>query len=186
MSILPIITIPNPVLKQRATEIKEITPEIQQLASDMIETMYNADGIGLAAPQIDQSLRIFVLDVEQDNNERYDTSQKNNANIKMPHVFINPEIIQSSTETNDYEEGCLSIPGVLIKITRPKSIRLRYMDIHGTTHEIDADGLLATCIQHELDHLDGVLITDRLSKLKQRLATTKSKKHAKMMDYPTL
>ncbi|ALA17031.1 MULTISPECIES: peptide deformylase [unclassified Chelatococcus] len=167
MTIRPIIVIPDPRLKQPSEPVEAVTDEIRQLADDMLETMYDAPGIGLAAVQIGVMKRILVLDVSREGEE------------KRPMVFINPEIVWSSEETSTYEEGCLSIPEYYEEVERPARVRVRYVDLDGKAQEIEADGLLATCLQHEIDHLDGVLFLDHLSKLKRDRVMKKFSKVAR-------
>lgn len=169
MTIIPILIAPHPVLRQKAAGIQSITKETERLLDDMLATMYDAPGIGLAAPQIGQSLRLVTIDLGE-------RSGSEDGKITDPLKMINPEIIGKSKETSIYEEGCLSIPGVSAEVTRPERIKLRYTDLKGKLHEIDADGLLATCIQHEIDHLNGVLFIDYLSKLKRDVIMRKMKK----------
>lgn len=182
MPILPIYVVPQPVLKKKAEAIGAITPEIRQLAQDMIETMYAARGIGLAAPQVGHSVRLIVMDVDQrgaelPEGEEPEDDEDTPPTPGTPRVFINPEITWSSEELNVYEEGCLSIPGQYAPVERPKQVKVRYQDLDGTQHEIEADGLLATCLQHEIDHIDGILFTDHLSSLKRDMLLRKLKKH---------
>ncbi len=160
MSLLPILIIPDPVLRQKAAPVNAITAETLRLLENMLETMYHAPGIGLAAPQIGVLQRLAVVDLGE-------RGGAEDGIISDPLKLINPEIIWRSEDANIYEEGCLSIPGISAEITRPKKVRVRYTDTKGKTQELDADGLLATCIQHEIDHLDGVLFIDYLSKLKR-------------------
>ncbi|GGG30076.1 peptide deformylase [Chelatococcus composti] len=167
MTIRPIIVIPDPRLKQRSEPIEAVTDEIRRLAEDMLETMYAAPGIGLAAVQIGVLKRLVVLDVSREGEE------------KRPMVFINPEIVWASEETSTYEEGCLSIPEYYEEVERPARVRVRYLDLDGKQQEIEADGLLATCLQHEIDHLDGVLFIDHLSKLKRDRVMRKFTKAAR-------
>jgi peptide deformylase len=155
MALLKILSIPDPVLRQVSKPVATINRDIEKLADDMLETMYDAPGIGLAAIQIGQPQRMFVIDLAKQEEP------------KAPMVLINPEILSRSEELSVYEEGCLSIPEYYEKVERPATVRLRYQDLKGSVHEIDADGLLATCVQHELDHLDGKLFIDYLSKLKR-------------------
>jgi peptide deformylase len=167
MAIRPILILPDPQLRLRSEPVREITPEIRRLAADMLETMYDAPGVGLAAIQIGVPQRIITMDVSKSEDER------------QPLVLINPEILWSSEEKRTYEEGCLSIPEYYEEVERPDRVRFRYMDLKGETIEQDADGLLATCVQHEIDHLNGVLFIDYLSKLKRDRVVTKFKKAAK-------
>src|SRR3954469_13664802 len=155
MSIRPLVIIPDPKLRLVSEPVKEITREIRQLADDMLETMYDAPGVGLAAIQIGVPLRVVTMDVSKSEDER------------QPLVLINPEIVWASEEKRAYEEGCLSIPEYYEEVERPDRVRFRYTNFDGETVEQDADGLLATCVQHEIDHLNGVLFIDHLSKLKR-------------------
>lgn len=158
------------MLRLTSAPVGSVTPEIRQLADDMLETMYDAPGIGLAAVQIGVLKRVLVLDVVKD--EGADP---------QPMVVIDPEILWTSEETSIYHEGCLSIPDYLGDVERPAQLRVRYRDIHDKIQEIEADGLLATCLQHEIDHLNGVLFIDYLSKLKRDRVTTKFAKLARQM-----
>lgn len=164
MSLRNILIHPDPRLKKRCAEIDSVDAEIRKLADDMLETMYDAPGIGLAAPQIGVLKRLFVMDV----------SAKDESGAPM--VLINPEIAWLSDEMNTYEEGCLSIPEIFDEITRPAQVRMRYLDIDGKAHEDEFDGLAATCVQHELDHLNGRLFIDFLSMARRGLITGKMKK----------
>lgn len=168
MTIRPIITIPDPVLREVCAPIQTVDAQITALADDMLETMYDAPGIGLAASQIGILQRIFVLDVAKEDAP------------KEPMVFINPEIIWSSDELSVYQEGCLSIPDYYEDVERPAEVAVKFLDRAGVQQEIKADGLLATCIQHELDHLNGKLFIDYLSKLKRDRVVKKFTKHAKL------
>ncbi|HEV2566754.1 MAG TPA: peptide deformylase [Microvirga sp.] len=167
MSIRPLVIIPDSKLRLVSEPIKEITSEIRQLADDMLETMYDAPGVGLAAIQIGVPVRMVTMDVSKSEDER------------QPMVLINPEILWASEEKRVYEEGCLSIPEYYEEVERPDRVRFRYMNLQGETIEQDADGLLATCVQHEIDHLNGVLFIDYLSKLKRDRVMTKFKKAAR-------
>jgi peptide deformylase len=167
MSIKPLVIIPDSKLRLVSEPIKEITSEIRQLADDMLETMYDAPGVGLAAIQIGVPVRMVTMDVSKSEDER------------QPMVLLNPEITWASEEKRVYEEGCLSIPEYYEEVERPDRVRFRYMNLQGETIELDADGLLATCVQHEIDHLNGVLFIDYLSKLKRDRVMTKFKKAAK-------
>ncbi|WP_068311772.1 peptide deformylase [Polycladidibacter hongkongensis] len=161
-------------LRQKCEPITEVTDEIRALADKMLATMYAAPGIGLAASQVGVMKRIFVLDVAEREEGLEDGEEK-----KEPMVFINPEIVWSSDEKNIYQEGCLSIPGIYEEVERPTKVRVKYLDRDGAVQEIEADGLLSTCIQHEMDHLDGVLFIDYLSRLKRDRITKKVKKSVK-------
>lgn len=154
---LPILIAPNPILKTRARPVKPTDAEIvRDLIPRMFSTMYQAPGIGLAAPQVSQSLRLVVIDLTPDDE-------------REPHSLINPEIVAASEQLATREEGCLSLPGQYADITRPARVKVRYLDETGTRREMEADGLLAACLQHEIDHLDGVLFVDHLSALKRNM-----------------
>jgi peptide deformylase len=167
MTIKPLVILPDAKLRLVSEPVKEITDEIRKLADDMLETMYDAPGVGLAAIQIGVPLRIVTMDVSKTEGERY------------PMVLINPEILWVSEEKRVYEEGCLSIPEYYEEVERPDRVRFRYMNLQGETIEQEADDLMATCVQHEIDHLNGVLFIDHLSKLKRDRVMTKFKKAAK-------
>ncbi|NIY74796.1 peptide deformylase [Thalassospira sp. HF15] len=164
MALREILIVPDPRLKKECAPVEKVDDEIKTLLNDMLETMYAAPGIGLAAPQIGVMKRVVVMDVSDDKDK------------PEPLKLINPEIIWESEETSIYQEGCLSIPEQYADVERPAEVGMRYMDENGETHEIEADGLLATCIQHEIDHLDGVLFTDYLSALKRNMIIKKVQK----------
>ena len=167
MSIRPLIILPDTVLKLVSKPIERVDARVLKLADDMLETMYDAPGIGLAAIQIAQPLRMLVIDLAKGDDE------------KDPQIFINPEILRVSDERSVYEEGCLSIPDYYAEVERPSSVRIKYIDRAGKQKEIEADGLLATCLQHEIDHLNGVLFIDHISKLKRDRVIKKFGKIAK-------
>jgi peptide deformylase len=171
MALRDIIILPDTQLRLVSKPIEKVTPEIRQLADDMFQTMYDAPGIGLAAIQVAQPLRLITMDLAKRDEEGESKPQ--------PRVFINPEIIAKSDELSVYEEGCLSIPEYYEEVERPAKVRVRFMDIDGKVHEEDAEGLYATCIQHEIDHLDGVLFIDYLSRLKRDRVMKKFSKAAK-------
>jgi peptide deformylase len=171
MALREIIILPDKQLRLVSKPIAKVTPDIRKLADDMLETMYAAPGIGLAAIQVAQPLRLITMDLAKKSEEGETTPQ--------PRVFINPEILSSSEETSVYEEGCLSIPEYYEEIERPARVRVRFTDLDGKVHEEDAEGLYATCIQHEIDHLNGVLFIDYLSKLKRDRVQKKFAKAAK-------
>lgn len=161
MAKLEILEIPDPRLRTVARPVENVDDDVRRLVSDMLETMYAAHGIGLAATQVDEHQRLLVLDVSENQDE--------------PRCYINPEIIQRNG-SQTCEEGCLSVPGVYAKVERAESIRVRALDEHGEVFEEDADGLLAVCIQHEIDHLDGKIFVDHLSQLKRRMVLKKLEK----------
>lgn len=168
MAIRPLVILPDAQLRLASEPVAAVTPEIRTLAADMLETMYDAPGIGLAAIQIGVRKRVVTIDLT-----------KSDAEEKKPMVFLNPEVTWSSEETNIHEEGCLSIPEYYEEVERPKAVKVRYMDLDGATQEVEADGILATCLQHEIDHLNGVLFIDYLSRLKRERVTKRFAKVAK-------
>lgn len=165
---LPIVTYPDPVLSTKALPVTEFTPELEKLVENMLFTMYHAPGIGLAAPQVGVGQRIFVLDVDYDREVVTNSSGKDEVRMSnfSPMVFINP-VITGTSGTTTYEEGCLSVPGVYEEVKRHKSIHVKYQNIKGEPCEIEADDMLSICIQHENDHLDGIVFIERLSNLKK-------------------
>ncbi len=171
MALREIIILPDKALRLVSKPIEKVTADIRKLADDMFETMYEAPGIGLAAIQVAQPLRLITMDLAKKSEDGETTPQ--------PRVFINPEILSSSEETSVYEEGCLSIPEYYEEVERPARVRVRYTDLDGKIYEEDAEGLYATCIQHEIDHLNGVLFIDYLSKLKRDRVQKKFSKAAK-------
>ena len=166
----PILIHPNPKLKKVCEPVLEIDSTIIELSDDMLETMYHAPGIGLAAPQIGVLNRIIVMDCEKDE-----------AANRKPIVMINPEIVYSSDEESTYEEGCLSIPEQFAEIKRPTSVQVRWLDTNGTEQEQEFQGLWSTCVQHEIDHLDGKLFIDYLGTIKRQLITRKMQKFKREM-----
>ena len=171
MALGEIIILPDKQLRLVSKPIEKVTPEIRKLADDMFETMYDAPGIGLAAIQVAQPLRLITMDLAK--------KDENGESQPKPRVFVNPEIISASEEKSVYEEGCLSIPEYYEEVERPAQVRIRFTDLDGKVHEEDAEGLYATCIQHEIDHLNGVLFVDYLSKLKRDRVLKKFAKAAK-------
>lgn len=165
---LTILTYPDPVLSKVAEPVTEFNADLARTVKDMLFTMYHAPGIGLAAPQIGKSLRLFVLDVDYDREEVTTAEGKEEVRLTgfNPMVFINP-VITGTSGTTTYEEGCLSVPGVYEEVKRHKSIHVKFQDLEGKFHEINADDMLSICIQHENDHLDGVVFIERLSNLKK-------------------
>jgi peptide deformylase len=162
--IYPIVVYGDPVLKKRADDVDPESLDVKQLAADMFETMYGASGVGLAAPQIGKSIRMFVVDAESMDEEKLKGFKK---------VFINAEILEESGNEWPFEEGCLSIPGIRGEVFRPERLRIRYLDENLQEHEEEYDGLAARVIQHEYDHIEGILFTDHLSPLKRRLLKSK-------------
>ncbi|WP_336486737.1 peptide deformylase [Methylobacterium nigriterrae] len=167
MAVRPLVILPDSRLRLSSEPVGPVTDEIRKLAADMLETMYDAPGVGLAAIQIGVPKRVVTIDTSKDENAR------------EPRVFLDPEIVWASEEKRVYDEGCLSIPEYYAEVERPDRVRVRYRDLDGQVQEIEADGLLATCIQHEIDHLNGVLFIDHLSKLKRDRVNKKFAKAAK-------
>lgn len=163
----PLVILPDPMLRLSSAPIGAVDDEVRRLADDMLATMYEAPGIGLAAIQIGVPRRIVTIDVSREEEP------------KNPQVFVNPEILWRSDETSVYEEGCLSIPDFFEEVERPASVRLRYTNLAGEPVEIEADGILATCLQHEIDHLDGVLFIDHISRLKRDRVVRRFTKQAR-------
>ncbi|MDB5701243.1 MAG: peptide deformylase [Sphingomonadales bacterium] len=162
MAILPIIEAPDPRLRVISTPVEVVDDSIRALVADMLETMYDAPGIGLAAVQIGVPKRLLVIDLQEQEDEE-------GKGIREPRVFINPEILDPDEEYTVYNEGCLSVPDQYAEVERPASTRARWMDLDGNQHDERIDGMLATCLQHEMDHLEGVLFIDHLSRLKREM-----------------
>ena len=168
MAILDIIVAPDPRLKITAKAVKAVDDDVRALMDDMLESMHVANGIGLAAPQVGDSRRVIVVDISRAEEE------------PDPIRMANPELLWVSDEEGNHEEGCLSLPEQYAKVERPESIRVRYLDRSGEEQELDATGMLATCIQHEMDHLDGILFVDHISSLKRKMILRKLSKAKKM------
>jgi peptide deformylase len=167
MALREILVVPHPVLKQVSTPVEKVDDDLRALMDDMLETMYAAPGIGLAAVQIGVPKRVIVMDLARPDEE------------PQPRYYVNPEILWASEETTPYEEGCLSVPEIFDEVERPSKVKLRYLNYQGEQIEEDAEGLFAVCIQHEMDHLEGVLFIDHLSRLKREQAVKKVKKLVK-------
>ena len=170
MAIKIILTVPDPILRKKSLQVDKIDKEIKKLMDDMLETMYKAPGIGLAAVQIGVLKRVVVMDISRETDK------------KEPMYFVNPEIVWKSNEKTTYEEGCLSIPNQFANIERSEKCTVKYLDYFGAEKEIKAEGLLATCIQHEIDHLNGILFIDYLSKLKKDIIVKKILKNKKELE----
>jgi peptide deformylase len=164
MALREILTVPDPRLKLVSIDVETVDDDLRALMDDMLETMYAAPGIGLAAIQVGEPKRVIVMDLAREGEE------------PRPRYFVNPQIVWASEETAPYEEGCLSVPEVYDEVERPARVKLRYLNYQGETIEEDAEGLYAVCIQHEMDHLNGVLFIDHLSRLKRDRAVAKVKK----------
>ena len=172
--IRPILETPDPLLRTISTPVEVIDDELQTLIDDMLETMYDAPGIGVAAIQIGVPKRVLVIDLQEPESDEEDAPA-----VKNPLVFINPHILDGSPQTSIYKEGCLSVPEQYAEVERPATIRASWMDRKGTIHEEELDGLLATCLQHEMDHLEGILFIDHLSRLKRDMVLKKLAKSRK-------
>tara|TARA_B110001452_G_scaffold263444_1_gene264881 strand:+ start:102 stop:629 length:528 start_codon:yes stop_codon:yes gene_type:complete len=171
MTIRKILTEPDRFLRQKSTNVEEVDSKIRSLMDDMLETMYDAPGIGLAAIQVGVPKRVIVIDLSRRDDEK-----------KNPLHFVNPEIITNSDNNAAYEEGCLSVPGQFAEINRPDRCKIKYLDYNGNKKFLDAEGLLATCIQHEMDHLEGILFIDYLSNLKKSMIVKKLSKQKKTLE----
>ena len=172
MSLLPIIEVPDPLLRASSAPVERVDDELRRLVADMFETMYAAPGIGLAAVQVAVPRRVMVIDLAE-------PEEEGGEPVRKPMAFINPEILWSSDERKTYNEGCLSIPEQYAEIERPDRVRARWLDETGQSHEAEVDGLLSVCLQHEVDHLNGVLFIDYLSRLKRDIVLRKLAKYRK-------
>ena len=183
MAILPIIEAPDPRLKTVSTPVDTFDDQLKTLVEDMFETMYDAHGIGLAAIQVGVPIRLLVIDLQPEDPDAepepcdHDGHHHHHQPTKRePRVFVNPEILDPSAETKTYQEGCLSVPDIYADVDRPATCRVRWQDLEGNVHEELMDGMMAVCIQHEMDHLNGVLFIDHLSRLKRSMALKKLQK----------
>ena len=174
MAIRPIIETPDPLLRTISTPVDAIDDDLQVLIDDMLETMYDAPGIGLAAIQVGVPKRVLVIDLQEP-----ESDEEGAPPVKNPMVFINPQILEGSAEQSVYNEGCLSVPEQYAEVERPARIRASWMDRKGRIHEEELEGLLATCLQHEMDHLEGILFIDHLSRLKRDMLLKKLAKSRK-------
>ena len=181
MALKEILTEPNKLLRAKSLTVEKVDEDLQKLINDMLETMYAAPGIGLAAIQVGVPKRVIVLDIEW-RNKSESTNDEIQVVRKNPMCFVNPEIITKSTNNSTYEEGCLSVPGQFAEIERPDKCRIKYLDYYGQSKELTVEGMLATCIQHEMDHLEGILFIDYLSKLKKSMIVQKLTKQKEQLD----
>jgi peptide deformylase len=172
MALLPIVEVPDPRLRQISKPVDTVDDGIRTLVADMFETMYAAPGIGLAAIQVGVPKRILVIDLQE-------PEEEDGEGVKDPRVFINPEIVEHSDQDVPYTEGCLSVPDQYAEVDRPDKIRARWLDLDGKPHDEEITGLLATCLQHEMDHLEGILFIDHLSRLKREMILKKLAKQRK-------
>jgi len=185
MAILPIVEVPDPVLRKVCEPVAQVNDEVRGIVADMFDTMYDARGIGLAASQVGILRRIVVIDLQERPDDDDDDDDDDAADgpadeaeadaggTRNPHAFINPELTWTSEDTSTYNEGCLSIPEQYAEVTRPARCRVTWLDTDGQSHEQEFDGLMATCMQHEIDHLNGVLFTDHISRLKRGMLMKK-------------
>jgi peptide deformylase len=184
MAIREILEVPDPRLKTVSTPVESFDESLRALVADMFETMYDADGIGLAAIQVGEPSRVLVIDLQPDDPDaepevctahggHHHTHQPTR---NEPRVFVNPVILDPAEELSTYQEGCLSVPEIFADVDRPKACRVRWQDLEGAVHEEEMEGMMATCIQHEMDHLEGVLFIDHLSRLKRNMALKKLEK----------
>ena len=174
MSVLEILEVPDPGLRAVAKPVAQIDESVRAIISNMFDTMYDARGIGLAATQVGIEQRIVVIDLQEPESDAEDAKP-----VRTPLVYINPELVSVSEETSVYNEGCLSIPEQYAEVERPTRCRVKWLDADGASHEDDFDGLLSTCIQHEIDHLNGVLFIDHISRLKRDMVLKKLAKARK-------
>jgi peptide deformylase len=172
MALLPIIEVPDPLLRAQSAPVERVDDELRKLVADMFETMYAAPGIGLAAVQVAIPRRLMVVDLQ-------DPEEEGGEPVKKPYAFINPELLWSSDEARVYNEGCLSIPDQYAEVERPARVRARWLDAEGQQQEEELDGLMATCFQHEIDHLNGILFIDHISRLKRDIVLRKLAKARK-------
>ena len=181
MALRKILTEPDKILREKSLKVDQVDKNLQNLMDDMLETMYAAPGIGLAAIQVGVPKRIIVLDIgSRDKTEN--KSDEKQKEIKNPMYFVNPEIINKSSSNSTYEEGCLSVPGQFAEIARPEKCHIKFLDYFGQHKEINAENMLATCLQHEMDHLEGILFIDYLSKLKKSMIIKKLSKQKKVLE----
>ena len=181
MAFREILTEPNKLLRAKSSAVEGVDEDLQKLMDDMLETMYAAPGIGLAAIQVGVPKRVIVLDIKW-RDKLESTNDKKYEERKNPICFVNPEIIAKSTNNLTYEEGCLSVPGQFAEIDRPDKCHVKYLDYYGQPKELVAEGMFATCIQHEIDHLEGILFIDYLSKLKKSMIIKKLVKQKEQID----
>jgi peptide deformylase len=181
MTILPIVTFPDPLLKQVSKPVEKVDDALRQFMQDMLQTMYSEKGVGLAAVQVGVLKRILVMDVEYtvddcDGDHHHGHHHHHHISDQKPMFLINPEIVNCSKEESVYYEGCLSFPEMRADVSRPEKVKVKYLDYNGKEQVLEAEGLLATCVQHEIDHLNGITFVDHLSKLKREMIVKKLKK----------
>ena len=176
MTILEIVTWPDKRLTETSIEVKEVTKEVQNFMDDMLETMYSVNGLGISAVQVGRMERIVTIDVEK-GNSRYESEEDLKKEHKPNPIFmVNPIILKEAKEPSTFNEGCLSFPDQYSKVTRPETVKIEYLDYNGKKQQMEAEGLLATCIQHEIDHLNGIVFIDHISRLKRSMIVKKLQK----------
>ena len=180
MPLLEIIEVPDPLLRSESAPVERVDEDLKRLVQDMFETMYRAPGIGLAAIQVAIPRRLLIIDLQDP--DPVAEGEDEGPPVKRPHVFINPEILDRSDQRKSYTEGCLSIPDQYAEVERPDIVRARWLDLDGKTQEGEFDGLMSVCLQHEVDHLNGVLFIDHLSRLKRDMIVKKLVKARKERD----
>ncbi len=181
MKILPLVVAPDPILKQISKPVEKIDEALRQFMKDMVKTMYSEHGVGLAAVQVGVLKRILVIDTDykiEDHHHHHDHGECGGVHVtnSNPRYFINPQIIEFSKECSSYDEGCLSFPGARSEVVRPAKVKVRYLDFYGNEQVDEMSGLLATCIQHEIDHLNGITFVDHISKVKREMIINRMKK----------
>lgn len=183
MNILPLVIAPDPLLKEISKKVEKIDDELKSFMKDMVQTMYNEHGVGLAAVQVGRLIRVLVIDIDYeivDDGHVHGHGCGHSCSVEVknsnPRYFINPEIVEFSKNKSSFNEGCLSFPGARSMVDRPQKVKVKYLDLDGKEKEEEMDGLLATCIQHEMDHLNGITFVDHISKLKRELILKKMKK----------
>ncbi len=180
MAILPLVLSPDPRLKEISKPVKQVDDDLRAFMDDMLETMRTCDGLGLAAIQVGRPVRILVMDIAR-GSQRYDPDAYDET-ATDPLFLVNPEIIEQSDELFTFDEGCLSFPGQFAAVKRPKRVKVKYLDYHGKQRELEAEGLAAVCVQHEIDHLNGITFVDHVSRMKRDLILRRMKKRERYED----
>lgn len=180
MTILPLVIAPDPLLKKVSKPVEKIDDDLRKFMDDMVQTMYYQEGIGLAAVQVGELKRVLVMDVDYEPQAHHDHDHSTCNGVHVinsnPRYFVNPVILEKSDELSSFDEGCLSFPGARAKVTRPESVRVKFLDYDGKEQVMNMEGIMATCIQHEIDHLNGVTFVDHISSLKREVILKKIKK----------
>ncbi len=180
MTILPLVLSPDPLLKIISKSVEKVDDELRKLMDNMVKTMYAEGGIGLAAVQVGVLKRVLVIDIDYEEDDHdHDHGSCGGVHVKNtnPFYFVNPEIVEKSKELSSFNEGCLSFPGARAEVKRPSEVRVKFLDYYGKEQSMNLDGIMATCIQHEIDHLNGVTFVDHISKLKREMILKKMKKN---------